>query len=255
MPIPGRIDRSNPTPYYYQLQEILRSWIRSSDLPPDTQIPSEAELGVRFDVSRTVVRQALQSLERDGLIYRVKGVGSFVARLKLRQRISELTSFTEDVRGRGSTPGSRVIRQEMIPAADAIASRLRIAPSTPVLLLKRVRYADDEPLALETAHLAFDGCEALLKVQLDDQSIYQVLETECGIRPCQAEQELEAGVARPREAAWLEIEVGAPVMVVERTTYDAAGESFEYVKSVYRGDKYSFVAQLRDRFAPSDDAL
>lgn len=253
VPIPGRIDRSNPTPYYFQLQEILRSWIKGRDLRPHTQIPSEAELGSRFDVSRTVVRQALRGLERDGLIYRVKGVGSFVARPKLRQQISELTSFTDDVRARGRTAGSRVLRKEMIPATDVIANRLRIAPGAPVLLLERVRQADDEPLALETAHLTFDGCETLLEWQLDDQSLYRVLSTECGIRPCEAEQELEAGVARPREAAWLKIEVGAPVMVIERTTYDADGVPFEFAKSVYRGDKYSFVTQLCDRFSQSDD--
>lgn len=245
MEIPGRIDRSSPIPYYHQLQETLRGWIQNNQLPPHTRIPSEAELEGQFDVSRTVIRQALRGLEREGLIYRVKGSGSFVAQPKLRQEISQLTSFTEDVRSRGVEPGSRILRQEMVPATDLVARHLAVPTTSPVFFLKRVRYADEEPLALESAYVAFEGCDVLVEEDFRDRSLYNTLARRCGIRPYQAEQELEAAVVRRQEAEWLGIERDTPVMVIHRVTYDADLEPFEFVKSVYRGDKYSFVAKLR----------
>lgn len=247
MEVPGKIDRSSPVPYYYQLQEALRGWIQNNQLAAHTRIPSEADLEDQFRVSRTVVRQALRGLEREGLIYRVKGSGSFVAQPKLRQQITELTSFTRDMQARGSAPGAKVLRQEMINATEMIAQHLSVAPSEPVFLLERVRHADAEPLAIETAHLGFDGCEALLEEDFEDRSLYEALARKCSVRPYEAEQELEAAIVRPREARWLEIELGAPVMLIHRTTYDRDRRPVEFVKSVYRGDKYSFVAKLRAR--------
>jgi GntR family transcriptional regulator len=175
----------------------------------------------------------------------VKGSGSFVAQPKLRQQISQLTSFTEDMRARGVEPGSRVLRQEVVPATDLVAGHLAVPSSSPIFLLKRIRYADEQPLALESAYLAFEGCEMLVEEDFRDRSLYNTLARQCGVRPYQAEQELEAAIVRPQEAEWLGIEPGAPVMVIHRVTYDADLEPFEFVKSVYRGDKYSFVAKLR----------
>jgi len=241
----GEIDRSSPIPYYYQLQEILRTWIEENHISPHTQIFSEAEVCERFGVSRTVVRQALLELERDGLIYRAKGRGSFIAPPKLRQQITELTSFTQDMHERGVRSGSRVLRQEMYPVSEATAQRLQIPPQTPVFCLKRVRLVNDEPLALETAHLNFDGCEVLLEEDFENQSLYAILAARYGITPFQAEQGHEASIARPREAKLLHLQPGDPVMYIYRVTYDTDQHPFEVTQCVYRGDKYRFVALLR----------
>ena len=245
--IPGRIDRSCPIPYYYQLQEILRAWIEDDALAPHTRIPSGAEFEQRFNVSRTVVRRALRRLELEGLIYREKGRGSFVAQPKLRQQISELTSFTEDVRARGARAGAHVLRQEMVSATELVARKLEVSSALRVFCLKRVRYSDESPLAIETAYLGFDGCEALLEEDFENRSLYKSLALNHGIRPCQAEQELEAAIIQPRESEWLEVDPGTPVMLIRRTTYDVDGQPIEFVNSVYRGDRYKFVAQLRVR--------
>lgn len=245
MEVLGEIDRSSPIPYYYQLQEILQTWIEENHISPHTQIFSEAELCERFGVSRTVVRQALLELDRDGLIYRAKGRGSFVAPPKLRQQITELTSFTQDMHERGVRSGSHVLRQDMYPASEAVAERLQIPPQTPVFCLERVRLANGEPLALETAYLSFDGCEGLLEENFENQSLYTVLATRYGITPFQAEQEHEASIVRPREARLLNLQPGDPVMHLRRVTYDADRHPFEVTQCVYRGDKYRFVALLR----------
>ena len=241
----GEIDRSSPIPYYYQLQEILQTWIEENHISPHSQILSEVGLCGRFGVSRTVVRQALLELERDGLIYRVKGRGSFVTPPKQRQRITELTSFTQDMHERGVRAGSRVLRQEIYPASDATAQELQIPPQTPIFCLERVRLANDEPLALEIAHLNFDGCDGLLEVDFENQSLYAVLAARYGITPFQAEQEHEASVARPLEAKLLQLQLGDPVMHIYRVTYDTDRHPFELTQCVYRGDKYRFVALLR----------
>ena len=241
----GEIDRSSPIPYYYQLQEILRTWIEEDHIAPHTQILSEAELCERFGVSRTVVRQALLELERDGVIYRVKGRGSFVAPPKLRQQITELISFTQDMHERGVRPGARVLCQKMCPASETVAQRLQIPPQTPVFCLERVRLVNDEPLALQTAYLSFDGCEGLLEEDFENQSLYAILATRYGITPFQAEQEHEASIARPRETKLLNLQPGDPVMHICRVTYDTDRHPFEVTQCVYRGDKYRFVALLR----------
>lgn len=245
MAIPGEIDRSSPIPYYYQLQEILQVWIEENHILPHAQILSEADLGERFGVSRTVVRQALLGLERDGVIYRAKGRGSFVAPPKLRQQITELTSFTQDSHERGVRPGSIVLRQEMHLAGENVAQHLQISPQTPVFCLERVRLVNDEPLALETAYLCFDNCQDLLNEDFESQSLYAVLAARYGITPFQAEQEHEASIARSRESKLLNLRPGDPVMHICRTTYDTDQHPFEVTQCVYRGDKYRFVALLR----------
>lgn len=244
MNIKGEIDRSSPVPYYHQLRELLQAWIEENSVVPHIRIPSEAELGERFGVSRTVVRHTLLELERNGVIYRVKGRGSFVAQPKLRQQITELTSFTQDARERGERSGSRVLSQEMHPASETVARHLQIPPETPVLRLKRVRLVNNEPLALETAYLNFDGCEGLLTESFKNQSLYEVLSIRYRITPFRAEQEHEASIVRPGEASLLNLRTGSPVMLISRTTYDGNSRPFEFVRSVYRGDKYRFVTLL-----------
>jgi GntR family transcriptional regulator len=243
--ITGEINRSSPMPYYYQLQELLQTWMEENQIPPHTQIPSELELGERFEVSRTVVRQALLELERGGLIYRLKGRGSFVTQPKLRQQITELTSFTQDARERNTRPGAKVLWQEMQPAGETVAQHLQIAPQTPVFCLERIRTINGEPVALETAYLNFEGVENLLTEHFEDQSLYEILAVRQGIIPFQAKQEHEAAIVRSREAELLQLQTGAPVMLIARTTYTADARPVEFVKSVYRGDKYRFVTRLK----------
>jgi len=245
MNIKGEIDRSSPVPYYHQLRELLQAWIEENSVVPHTRIPSEAELGERFSVSRTVVRQTLLELERDGLIYRLKGRGSFVAQPKLRQQTTELTSFTQDARERGALARSRVLTQEMRPAGETVARRLQISPETPIFLLKRVRLADNQPVVVQAAHLSFDGCEGLLQEDFAQHSLYGVLSVRFGITPFQAEEEYEASIVRPTEASLLGLRADSPVMRTRRTTYDEDLRPYEFVRGVSRGDTIRYVGLLR----------
>ncbi|HEX6290732.1 MAG TPA: GntR family transcriptional regulator [Herpetosiphonaceae bacterium] len=237
------LNKHSPVPLYLQLKKLLEAQVASGDLPPHGRVPSERELSEQYDISRMTARQALTELIQEGRLYTSRGKGTFVAEPKIRQSVQALTSFTEDIRSRGFTPTTRLVRLEMTAASGTLAARLRIAEGSSVVCVERLRLADDEPMALETACLSFVGAERLLAMNLEG-SLYAVLQDTFGIIPCEAVQEFEAMLARPRERALLHLTEGAPVLRIQRTTFDAEQRPFEFVQSIYRGDRYRFVARL-----------
>ena len=238
------IVRHGPLPRYYQLREIIREMVRSGAWPPGELIPSERELSERYGISRMTVRQSVSELVKEGLLYREQGRGTFVGRPKISQQLLRLTSFSEDMGGRQQLPGARVLEAAMLPADDPVAERLRIKPGQPIFRLRRLRLADSEPLALETAIVSFIGCERLLDDDLERHSLYSLLERSYHQPLMEAEQEVEAGLAAEQEAAALGIAPGDPVLLTRRLTYTERQRPIEYATSVYRGDKYTFYTRL-----------
>jgi GntR family transcriptional regulator len=141
--------------------ELLRERIRAGEWQPGDPIPSERELSERYGISRMTARQAVAELVTERLLYREQGRGTFVIRPTIRQQLLRLTGFSEDMRVRQQRPGARVLAAEMTPADAETAGHLRINVGRPIVRLRRLRLADGEPLALETAHLSFIGCERL----------------------------------------------------------------------------------------------
>ncbi len=239
-----RLVRRHPLPLYLQLKESLRTDILTRRLQPDQQLPSERELCGHFRVSRMTVRQALLDLARDGLIYSRAGKGNFVSEPKIDQQLRTLTGFSQDVQSRGSRPASRVLQAKSEPASAEVAEALKVAPGATVLLLVRVRLADNLPLAVETVHLPAALCPGLLKHHFATESLYAVLEHEYGYRLTRAEQTIEAGLAGPREVTLLEVKLRAPVLIMERLTFTDRNVLIEHVHSIYRGDRYKFSSVL-----------
>lgn len=237
------LDKTGVIPIYSQIKELVREKIEDGVWPPGTLIPSEREFCEQFSISRMTVRQALGELVSEGLVTREKGKGTFVAQPRLRQRLTRVTGFTEDMQARGKQPGAQVLRVEPVAAKPAAARALGILPQDEVLLVERLRLADGEPLALEASYLHFDDMTRLLGEPLSG-SLYRLLGERFDITPRRAEQEIEASRATMREEELLHLERGAPVLRNRRTTYDAHGHAFEYAESVYRGDRYTFYAEL-----------
>jgi GntR family transcriptional regulator len=237
------LNKHSPVPLYLQLKKLLEAQVTSGDLPPHGRVPSERELSEQYDISRMTARQAITELIQEGRLYTSRGKGTFVAEPKIRQSVQSLTSFTEDMQSRGLLPTTKLVRLEQTTASDTIAARLRIPEGAAVVCVERLRLADDEPMALETACLAFENVTRLLGMNLEG-SLYHVLREEFGIIPCEAVQEFDAVLARPRERAMLNLNEGSPVLRIQRTTFDAAQRPFEFVQSIYRGDRYRFVARL-----------
>src|SRR5579864_4847329 len=194
------IYRNSPLPRYYQLKEILRERIRLGDWKPGDLIPSERELGEKYGISRMTARQAITDLVNEGLFYREQGKATFVSQRKITQQLIHLTGFTEDIRARGQRPGTKVLSAEMHPADEETAEKLRINPGALIFRLQRLRLADGEPLAIELSQINFKGCERLLEDDLENNSLYRVLETKYGMPLMEADQELEAGLAGTEDA-------------------------------------------------------
>lgn len=239
------IYRNSPLPRYFQLKEIMRERIRTSDWKPGDLIPSERELGETYGISRMTARQAITELVNEGLLYREQGKGTFVSQHKITQQLIRLTGFTEDIRTRGQRPGTKVLSAQMYPADETTAERLRIKAGEMLFRLQRLRLADGEPLAIELSLISFKGCERLLEEDLENNSLYRVLETKYGLPLMEAEQELEAGLAGNEEAHLLKIPVGSAVLFTRRTTYTERNQPIEYARSVYCGNKYTFYTHMK----------
>jgi len=224
-----------------QLQEILEGVIAS--LEPGALLPSERLLKERYGVARGTVVQAIEALVARGLVYRVQGSGTFVAEPKFRQPLT-LTSFTEDMRARGMTPGSVVRSQAIVPASEVVARHLALVPGTPVVHLERVRTADGEPMALERTHLPAQRLPGLEDADLTDASLYELLERTWGVRVAEADQWASVVRVTEDEAALLHVSAAQPALLFQRVTRDPAGTPVEYVRSLYRGDRYEVHTRL-----------
>ncbi len=245
------IYRNSPLPRYYQLKEIMRERVQSDEWKPGDLIPSERELSEKYGISRMTARQAITDLVNEGLFYREQGKGTFVSQRKITQQLIRLTGFTEDIKARGQKPGTKVLSAQMFPADETTAEKLRIDPGTLIFRLQRLRLADDEPLAIELSQINFKGCERLLEEDLEQNSLYRLLETKYGIPLMEADQELEAGLAGNEEVQLLKISLGRPVLFTRRITYTERNQPIEYAKAVYCGNKYIFHTHLkRDQLIP-----
>jgi len=237
--------RKSPLPRYYQLKEIMREKIRSGEWKPGDLIPSERELGEQYGISRMTARQAITELVNEGLFYREQGKGTFVSRHKITQQLIRLTGFTEDIKARGQRPSTKVLVARMQPADEATSERLRIKQGQPIAFLQRLRLADNEPLAIEVSQINFMGCEQLIEEDLENNSLYQLLENKYGLPLLEAEQELEAGLVSNEESSLLKVPIGSPALFTRRITYTERNQPIEYARAIYCGNKYTFYTNLR----------
>jgi GntR family transcriptional regulator, N-acetylglucosamine utilization regulator len=240
----AEIDLRSPLPKYYQLKEIIRDLIEKEGVGAGRAIPPERELCDRYGVSRMTARQAVMELVNEGLLYRVQGLGTFVAEAKVRQEAGRLTSFTQDMRERGMRVSSEVLEMGMEEAGPVAAKKLGIEAGEKIVRIRRVRNADGKPMALETSHLLYEEARGVLEADLSERSLYEEL-GRAGVRIAEADQSYEAVLVNEAEGDHLGVPVGNPALLMERVAYDVEGHPFEYVKSVYRGDRYRVAARLR----------
>ncbi|ART76119.1 phosphonate metabolism transcriptional regulator PhnF [Sutcliffiella horikoshii] len=237
------IDKTSPIPIYYQLESYIKNQIEAGFILPGENIPSEREYAENYGISRMTVRQAINSLVNEGLLYRKKGSGTFVSEKKIEQPLQGLTSFTEDMQKRGMTPTSKLIHFEVIPANSFIANELKISEYAPVYEIKRIRLADGEPMALETNYLSANLVKGLTEEKVK-ASIYSYVEEKLGLRITHAEQMIESVRATDDHEKLLNIEKNHPMLYIQRNTFLHDGTPLELVRSVYRGDRYKFQIKM-----------
>jgi GntR family transcriptional regulator len=206
-------------------------------------LPAERTLATDLGVSRMTLRRAIDELVASGLVERRHGAGTFVAAPKIAQPLAG-TSFSEDMRRRGLTPASRTITVEEIHAGPQLGRRLEVSPATPVLRIVRQRSADAAPMAIETLHVPVTVVPDLTPEDLTDASFYELLAAR-GIQLDRAVQTIEPTVTDDEESELLGIPLHSPAFLFERTSRDADGRIVEFVRSVYRGDRYKLTAELQ----------
>lgn len=238
------LDLASPIPLYYQLEAHIEEQIDAGKWKAGDQVPSEAELGEQFQISRTTVRQALGDLVNRGRLTRIQGKGTFVAQPRIQQGLTHLTGFTQDMQHRGQKPSARILQFEVVSALPQVAKHLKISSGELVILLKRLRLADDEPMALETSYISYQLCSSILQEDLSGASLYQLLRQKLGIFPLRARQQMEAIGCPAAEAKLLSVVKGSPVLHIWRTTFDQNERPFEWVESIYRGDRYVFSVEM-----------
>ncbi len=244
--MPDIVDPNNYLPRYYQLANILRERISKGELAALQPIPSERQLEKVFSVSRTTIRQAIELLIRQGFLYREHGKGTFVSPQKLQKGISELTSFTEDMKHRGIVPGQKILEIGYVQPPEEVRSHLELpVDAEKVLRIERLRLGDGVPMGLQSSYYVLPEGQTIDRKELEEYgSIYRILQERFHLIPTEADETLEVALATPREAFLLQIEAGSPLLLSERTTYSQYRRVIEFVKILYRGDRYRYFAKL-----------
>lgn len=234
-------------PLYRRLMDYLLEEIDAGRLQPGQQIPSERDLAQRFRMSRMTVRHALNELVNAGILFRHQGKGTFVGRPKIKQKLRGLSSFTEDMLDRGLQPGGRVLSVEEVPAPFRVRQALGLAEQSHVIRVERLRLADGEPMALESTHLPYPRFAGLTAENLENLSLYHVLQDRFGVSFGRALQGIEPAQADANLARTLWVKEGSLLLLLERTTFTQQGEPVEFATSYYRADRYRFEVELDRR--------
>lgn len=235
------LDRTSPIPLYHQLKQALMARLKQGEFRPDRPMPTETELMRTYRVSRITVRQAMQALEQDGLIYRVPGRGTFAKEPKISRRLTRLSSFSQDMQERNVQVASRLLDFRQEPANGAVAEKLDLAPESPVWFIRRLRLADGGPVAVNLSYVRLPRGQSITVAELETAGSLWALLEEKEAQPVEADQTLEAIAAQPELARLLDLPVGAPILLVEGVVYTRWGVPVEYFQVFNRGDRYKFV--------------
>lgn len=237
----------NTTPLYAQLETQIASAIADGQFPVGSRLPTEDELIHRYNVSRTTVRKAIQNLTARGLIEIRRGTGTFVTLPRITQELTELTGFVEDMQALGHHPTARLLDKTVVPASETVAAHLALAPATPVMRIRRVRFANGTAVSLDETYLPSAIGEKVVTHDLEAEPIFALLEQRYGIALTEADYRLEAALAGAEVAAELNVAPGSPVFLIERTSYTDGKVPVDYEKLFYRGDLIRFTTRLARR--------
>jgi GntR family transcriptional regulator len=224
-----------------QVRQRLEDLIAT--MAPGEPLPAERQLAAELGVARMTLRRAIDALVAEARLIRRQGAGTFVAPPRVTQHLSA-TSFSSDMRARGLRPGSHTLFARQSPAGIVLSSLLEVPATAAVLHVRRLRTADDVPMALEDLHVPMAVAPGLTGEDLEGRSFYELLQQRWGVTISSGTQTVEACLTTAADAAELGTEPGDPAFLFERTSRVAGGAVAEFVRSVYRGDRYRIVADI-----------
>jgi GntR family transcriptional regulator len=230
-------------PLYRRLLAQLRSDLDSGRLRPGDVIPPELEIARSHGISRHTVRQAIVELAREGLLRRERGRGTFVTPPPIVRSLGSFYSFAHEMKGRGLEFHTRVVHREARPATAVVAARLDLAVGAPVIEMELLRLVEGAPVSVEFSITPQARFPSLLTADVTKQSLYDIMAAAHGVAVTLGREELRPVVLDRRQADLLEVAPGSPAFHVERETL-AGPERVEWRRSLVRGDRYLFRAEL-----------
>jgi DNA-binding GntR family transcriptional regulator len=237
------LDRSSPVPLYFQVAQQIERAISEGDLAPGDRLDNEISLAEQFGLSRPTMRRAIQELVDKGLLVRKRGVGTQVVHGQVTRPV-ELTSLFDDLTHHHQAPTTKVLVNEIVEAPDEVGARLSIAQGSPVLHLRRLRFAHGEALAIMENYLPEDLIP-LGEADLSTRGLYQLMRSR-GVNIRVAKQRIGARTGTPEECTLLGERKGSPVLTMERAAHDDSGRPVEWGRHAYRASQYSFEVTLVD---------
>jgi len=229
----------NGVPAYRRIQGTIRQRIEAGELRSGDAVASERDLARLHQVSLMTARHALASLEREGVVERRRGVGTFVASPKIH--FNKLMSYTEQMAGRSLNATAKILFAKIIHDEQEIAARLALPPNTGIIKLERLRQSSDDPFALETCYLSAEEFPNLLAAPLQRESLFKILEREYQVELGYADEEVDATAADPRTADLLNIPRKDPLLRIRQVIYSTKGKAIMYVLGFYRSDRHKLL--------------
>jgi GntR family transcriptional regulator len=231
-------------PLYYQVETVLRNKIFSGELPPAFTLPSEDALAQEYQVSRITIRQALSLLEKDGLVIRKRGKGTFVSEGVAIPESPKWNGSIEDLILMGIKTTTELLDLSKIDPPEIIKQRLKLTDGQ-VVRIEKIRLVEQSPFSYVINYLPLEIGRKINSDDLAIKPLLMILEDNLGVVAARAEQTVEATIADSRVASLLDIRVGDPLLKVERVVYDPNQRPIEYVSVLYRADKYFFTVKLK----------
>lgn len=243
-----QIDAQLPTPLYQQIQDNIVELIENNLLNSGDALPAERLLSDYYQVNRMTVRQAIEALVQKGLLYKKHGAGTFVSEKNALQTFTpSVMGFSQRMREAGLATTTHLLQRAVVVPSPIIAHRLRVTDGSKVLLIKRLRMANNEPLMIETSYLSYEQYPALAEEDLETQSLYHLLEALYNVRIVEAEHTLEPILTTPFETQHLGVEAQQPAMLVRVLAYTRDRTPVEFSKSIVRGDRCRYYFQVHTR--------
>jgi GntR family transcriptional regulator len=241
-----KIDHDQKVSLYYQIVQNIMALYQKGFLKPGLMLPSEWELTEIYSVSRLTVRQALKELESEGYIKRKPGIGTFFSAPTSTNIYPSRLGFTQKILNLGKTPSSKLISLARIAGTTEINQKLDLPEGNQVIEIIRVRYADEEPIMVETAYLSAQSFPDLSEDSLGGQSLYGYLAESHNILISSVEQELHPVLLSKQQADWLHSETGAPAMHSEVVAFSKELQPIEFSISIISGEKCRFYFHFRE---------
>ena len=240
-----KIDKDSPIPLYYQLKNIIRELIENEEIKANETVPTERELCEYHGISRMTANKAIASLVNEGLLYRERGKGTFIVKNKEKHQLQNLLSFTEDMRRRGIRIDTKIISFQRKVPTKKLQHDLQLSNQQDVFEITRLRNVDGEPYAIEVASIPTMLCETLTADMLDNNSLYEILETKFDLKFDYGQQTIEPVLVNDYESELLQVKQSTLALMFSRSTYSKSNIPIEVTKSIYRSDRYKVEITLK----------